>query len=173
MKRSKIITLGGMITALSLVLMFLSNIITTASLALPALAGLLLIVAVIEMGSKWAAVIYAAVSILSMLLMVDKTSAIFYIFFFGHYPIIKSYVERIHKKFLQWVVKVLVFNACALVAYLITEALIGFKDGGLKNTGFLLTAILFNVTFIVYDFALSRLVVTYVYKIRKRFFKSI
>jgi cellulose synthase/poly-beta-1,6-N-acetylglucosamine synthase-like glycosyltransferase len=167
------VTLGGVLAALSLVLMLLVNLLPTADLALPALAGVLLIAAVIEMGRKWSLLIYAAVGLLSLLLLADKTAAVFYILFFGHYPIVKSLIERIRVKPLQWLVKFLVFNVCGVAAYYIADLLTGVHGSALQKFGLLLIFVLMNVTFLIYDFALSRLAATYVYKIRKRFFKSL
>ena len=168
------VTLGGVLAALSLVLMLLVNLLPSATdLALPALAGVLLIAAVIEMGRKWSLLIYAAVGLLSLLLLADKTAAVFYILFFGHYPIVKSLIERIRMKPLQWLVKFLVFNVCGVAAYYIADLLTGVHGSALQKFGLLLIFVLMNVTFLIYDFALSRLAATYVYKIRKRFFKSL
>lgn len=159
-----------MLAALSVALLFLSNFISVASLALSAIAGVLLIPAVIEASAGWAFMIYGVVSILSLLLLGDKSSALFYIFLFGHYPIVKNAIERkLQNKPLQWVIKLLFQNVCAFIAMLITYKVTGVGDDSLFKNGLLVTAILFNVTFVLYDIALSRLIVTYVYRIRKIF----
>lgn len=54
MKNTYKIALGGMITALSVLLMFLTGLFPMATYALPAIAGVLLISAVIEIGSGYA-----------------------------------------------------------------------------------------------------------------------
>ena len=54
MKTSRKVALGGMVTALSLVLMFLTGVFPFATFALPGIAGLLLIMVVIEMGCRQA-----------------------------------------------------------------------------------------------------------------------
>lgn len=71
--------------------MFLTGLIPIGTYALPAIAGVLLIVAVIEIGAKWAWMIYAAVAVLSLLFAADKEAALLFVLFFGYYPVLKSF----------------------------------------------------------------------------------
>ena len=82
MSKSGKIALGGLLTALGVVLMFLTGLIPIGTYALPAIAGVLLIVAVIEIGAKWAWMIYAAVAVLSLLFAADKEAALLFVLFF-------------------------------------------------------------------------------------------
>ena len=79
MSKSGKIALGGLLTALGVVLMFLTGLIPIGTYALPAIAGVLLIVAVIEIGAKWAWMIYAAVAVLSLLFAADKEAALLFV----------------------------------------------------------------------------------------------
>ena len=60
------VALGGIITALCLFLMFLTGVMPLLYLALPMVAGALLLIIVEEIGSGWAVLTYAAVSLLSV-----------------------------------------------------------------------------------------------------------
>ncbi len=168
-KKTFSIALGGMIAALSVALMFLSALFQIAEFVFPALAGIFLICAVYEMGEGWAFLIFAAVSILSLLLPANKDATIYYIFFLGHYPIVKSFIERINNKVLKWAVKIVIFNVCAAGAFIISINLLGLTVNMMKygNIGYILIALLLNVTFVIYDIAVSGLVVTYSNRIRK------
>ncbi len=57
--------LGGIIAALSVTTMFLTAVFTTLSYALPAAAGILLVVVVIDVDKKWAFGVYAATALLA------------------------------------------------------------------------------------------------------------
>lgn len=155
-----------MLAALSVTLMFISALFPIAELVLPAIAGILLICAVYEMGEGWAFLIFAAVSILSLLISPSKSSAIYYIFFLGHYPILKSFIERIKNKVLKWVIKIAVFNICVAGALFVSIALFGLS-GDMFKYGYLVLAVLLNVTFVVYDIAISGFVGLYSTRIRK------
>ena len=54
MTRNNKVTLCGMVVALSAVLMLLTGVFPMMDFALPALAGVLLIAVVVELGVKWA-----------------------------------------------------------------------------------------------------------------------
>ena len=66
------IALSGVFSSLAIVSMLLSYIIPTATYACPALAGIMLIPIVIEIGKGWALSTYAAVSLLSFVLIGNK-----------------------------------------------------------------------------------------------------
>lgn len=159
------IALGGALTALSVVLMFLSALIPVGKLGLPAVAGVLLICAVFELGEGLAFLIFAAVSLLSLLLP-DKLAAVYYIAFLGYYPILKSFLERIKNKPLNWAAKLVVFNLCAAVVYYITIHIFGLTFGILKY-GIVPVWLLLNAAFIVYDIAISGVARLYVARIGK------
>ena len=42
-------------------------------------------------------------------LLAEKEAAILYLFFFGHYPILKGLIEKIKKAVIEWVLKISVF----------------------------------------------------------------
>ena len=72
MKLSQKVALGGMVTALSIVLMFFTGIFPFAMFALPGIAGVLLVLIVMELGRKYALVVYIGVSILSIFISVSN-----------------------------------------------------------------------------------------------------
>ena len=115
-KKSSKTAVGGVITALSIVLMFLTSVIPTLTYALPAAAGFLITLIVIEIDKKWALGVYVAVSLLSVLLIADKEAAVMYIMFFGYYPIVKAIFEKHFHSMLLWVLKFAVFNVGAVAA---------------------------------------------------------
>ena len=88
------VALGGIITALCLLLMFLTGVMPLLYLALPMVAGALLLIIVSEIGTGWAVLTYAAVSLLSIFVTFDKEAALIFILFFGHYPILRQQLEK-------------------------------------------------------------------------------
>jgi hypothetical protein len=161
------IALGGILAALSVALMFFSAFIPVGKLVLPAAAGILLICAVCELGEGLAFLIFAVVGLLSLLLP-DKAGAVFYIFFLGHYPIVKSYLERIRNRVLNWVLKLLVFNLCAAAAFFITVYLLGITYGLFRYSfGIIPVWLALNAAFVVYDIAVSGVAKLYVARIGK------
>ena len=162
--------LGGIVAALSITLMLLTTVIPVLSYALPAMAGVLLILIVIEVDKKWAFGVFAAVSILSILILPDKEAALMYVFFFGHYPIVKAIIEKRFHGFILWLLKFLIFNACVVLAYLAVIYIFQLPFEELEEYGqWAVWGLLGlgNLVFIPYDIALSKLVALYLYNLRK------
>ena len=164
------VALGGVISALSIVLMFLTGVIATLTYAIPAIAGAFLILIVIEISPKFATSVYVAVSILSLLVVADKEAAVMYAMFFGYYPILKGFIERKLNDIYAWVVKYVVFNIAVISAYFVVSKLfmISFDDiDFLGKFALPLLLLICNIVFALYDIALTRLLSSYIYNWRK------
>ena len=176
MSKSGKIALGGLLTALGVVLMFLTGLIPIGTYALPAIAGVLLIVAVIEIGAKWAWMIYAAVAVLSLLFAADKEAALLFVLFFGYYPVLKSFLERISNKVLSWISKFAVFNVAVVACFFLAVNFLQLPEDSFTVFGIYLPwvfLILGNAVFLIYDIALSGLVAIYVEKLHHRVTKTL
>lgn len=170
--------LCGIISAVSLVMMFFTGVIPVLSYALPAIAGAMLIVIVIEINKKWALLCYVAVSLLALFLTPDKEAAFLFIFLLGYYPIVKSFLEKIKLHIAEWAAKLLLFNSAVLIAYKLLINVLGmnylldeFKEFGKYSIPIFIVAA--NVAFVLYDFALTGLITTYINVIRPRIQKRI
>lgn len=175
MRTSVKITLGGVIAALSVALMFLTNVIPFGTYAFPAFAGMLLTVMVIEMGYGWAVSVFFAVSVLSFLTLADKEAALFYAAFFGFYPILKSLIERIGVRVIQVLLKLLLFNIAMTAAFYIGLFVLSVPKESFYIFGVYLPwvfLILGNGLFILYDVCVTKIVTVYLLKWRKRFLKN-
>ena len=174
MKQSSKTALGGIISALSVVLMLLTAVIPFMSYALPLMAGALLIVMVIEIGKKWAFIVYVAVSLLAVFVVPDKEAATFYIAFFGYYPIIKSSLEKHLPRVAEWIVKFVIFNAATLAAFCFSTYVLGIPFEEMDEFGGYGIPVLLglaNFVFVAYDIMLTKLVTLYLYRFRKGFRK--
>ena len=92
MRESSKAALGGIVAALAVVVMLATYISPLLVYTAPPFAGLLLIFIIKEIGYSWAFGTYAAVSLLSVFVIADKESAVFFTFFFGFYPILRSFL---------------------------------------------------------------------------------
>ena len=93
-KNSTKTAIGGIIAALSIVLMLLTSAIPTLTYAIPAIAGLLLVVIVIEVNKKWAFGVYFVVGVLSMLLVADKEAAVMYVMFSATIRLLRLWLRK-------------------------------------------------------------------------------
>lgn len=166
MKRTARIALSGLMGALSLVCLLLT-VFPFATYALPALASVFLMPIVIECGKKWAVAAYAAVALLALLIAPDLEAKFLFVFFFGYYPIVKSWSER-QSRVIEWICKLGVFNAAVVAAYALIShigfSMEAFELPGVSVSMSVILAVFLvagNVVFALYDVALTRLLPLY------------
>ena len=170
LKQSGKVALGGIMGALSLMIMFLTAF-PYMTYALPAIAGAVLIPVVIELGSKWAWMVYACVSFLSLLIAPSLEAKVMVIAFFGYYPIVKALLERQKNRVLEWELKYLVFNVAVVSAYLLSLRFFGLDADSFVIFGFnvpLVFLLLGNVVFLLYDLALRTVAEAYIRVLRPK-----
>jgi len=151
--------------------MFLTGLIPIATLALPAIAGCLLIAVVAEAGVRWAFCVYVVCGVLSFIVAPDREAALFYVLLFGYYPTLFAVIGRIKNRVGRYLVKLLVFNAAIVAEFFIAVKLLGIPFEEMELFGQFTALLLFvlgNVVFIIYDLALDRLISTYYIKMRPK-----
>lgn len=165
-RKTKRIALCAMLTALGVVLLAAGSIFQTLDLTMAALASLCVVFAMIELGGREALFIYLATSLLAILIVPQKLIAAEYALFAGLYPLIKSFAERL-RTVLSWGVKLLFANLSLTVIILVSKLLFSLPvEGGWLIA---LTYLLVNVTIIVFDIALTRLISFYYTRLQSRF----
>jgi len=155
MSKASNIAKGGLFTALTIVFLYISSIIPTSRLFFMALAASMVPISIISTNVKNSVVVYGAASLLSLLLSLRGT-AIMYIVFFGLYGFVKYYVERLRKIALEIVLKLLFFNTCVYLIYLIYKI---FTFGlPVINIPLYYVIAALQVGFIIYDYAMTVLI---------------
>ena len=176
MRASYKVALGGICMALSLLVMSATAIIPVASFAFPALAGALLIPINLRLGKKWGLLVYLGVSLLSFFISPDHTATISFLVLFGYYPSLKSVIERLKSRVLEWILKMLLFNASIAVGAGLSVLLFGIEylmgEYAEFTTPFLIGFIAAcNVVFVIFDVALTRVITAMIYKLMPLFDK--
>lgn len=174
MKQSSKCAIGGIVAALSLVLLISIAVVPFLTYALPAFAGAILIFAVIEIGKAWSFGIYAAVAILGIFLVPEKEVAMMYLCFFGYYPILKSILETKFNRVIEWILKILAFLAAISGSYFLMIKFMGITVDELDKYGYVAIPVLLGLgtlAFILYDIMLGKVAQIYNLKWRKYFKK--
>ena len=172
------IALGGIMGALCIASMFLGSILPFATFVAPAVSGIFIALAAKEIAVSAGFSMYFAVSILSLLIVPEKEMACIFVFFFGFYPLIKSYLQKIDIKILRVVIKVIIFNACivgmySILLFMFPMPSVSAEFAEYTSNMILALLVLANITFILYDLALERLFLVYVNRLRPRFLKGL
>ena len=167
----KHLTVCAMLTALGVIFLGLGALIEVLDISMAVFASICVIIALIEYGKGTPWMVYAAISVLSFILMpANILPALFFTLFFGFYPILKEKLER-KPKIVCWMLKELIFNVC--LAIIITLYMLFFFQGisiAIPLPWIIVAAVLFcEVIFVIYDIALTRIITFYVLKLRHRF----
>ena len=165
---TKDLAVCAMLSALGVVLLYLGSFVEIMDMAMAAIASFAVIITVIEYGKSAPWAVYGVTSILSLILLPQKTPAAFYALFFGFYPIIKEKIER-KSKILRWVIKEIVFNICFALMMLVSIFFLTPTGSELESPWLIaLTVVLGEVAFILYDIALTRMISFYIFRLRDR-----
>lgn len=159
-KRVKSITLSGILLAFTVICVFLAATLPTSRLSLYSVSSLFIAVIIIEVGTKAGWAFYLASSILSVVL-IPRLEVIPFVVFFGVYGLIKLYIERIHSRFVEYILKLVFFNICLVLGLIFLKELI--MDGVKLSAPIYIIAALLEVVFLVYD---------YVYTLFIRFYSA-
>lgn len=158
--------LGGVLAALSLLLLYLAAMMPSGRLGMVAVAGLVPAAGVVSGGLAAGFLCYGAAGILALILLPDKGCALLYIIFFGLYPMVKSLIERLRTLAVEILLKLVFFNAVLALALLAFSAfLLPLLPKLLNST--LLIFVVGNIVFLIYDYGFSKLITYYASRIRK------
>ncbi|MBR6671025.1 MAG: hypothetical protein IKL31_09860 [Ruminococcus sp.] len=160
------VALGGIMTSVCLLCMFLAGIIPILYLVLPMIAGMIMVIIADEVNIPWAFLTYISVSLLSLFIVFDKEAALIFVMFFGHYPLLRIFISKIKTKILRITVKFAVFNICVLVFFYLTVFVMGLtatleeiNDWG--RYGGLIMLFIVNLFFAAYDFNINSFMLFY------------
>ena len=164
--KTRNIALCALLSALGVVVLSLGSLLDSLDLTVACITSLLCLFAVIELGVGPAFCVWGVTSVLSFILLPVKFTAFEYFAYAGLYPILKYLIEtKIGMPPLRAVCK-FVYYAVLLAALYAASRIFVFE----METGWLLvaTAVLALVAFVLFDFLLSKLVIIYHLKWRKR-----
>ncbi len=168
----KILALCAVLSALGVVILLLGSLIEVLDLSAAMVASLLITIAVIEGGSYWPWLTYTVITVISLLLLPSKFAAVVFALS-GYYPIIKEKLERLKKRPLIWCIKLVVFNVALSGLLFVLKAFFPSVDimllpGISSSINYIAIYIAGNLTFVLYDILLTRIVSFYIFKLRDK-----
>lgn len=173
---TKKMAFASIMTALTVVCLYGSVVLPTGKIALLALTSLCVLVTHAECGTKFSLIQFVAAALIGLLLIPFKFQMILFIAFLGYYPIVKSYIEQLRNPLMEWLVKILFFNAVLIIAYFVlNQILLAYISFGtifnLIFSHLVLVIIVAEFAFILYDYILSMLASYYMNVVQKRLWK--
>lgn len=165
MKKSSQVAIGGLASALCLLMMFMTGLIPFSTYVFPAFAGIVLIAVHEENGSKMAFMVFVATSLLALLIVPDREAVMLFIMLLGYYPMLKPRLERL-PKVVAYVLKLVVFNLVIVAFYYVMLYIFGIPDmlegwGDFGKFTVYIALAMGNFTFFIYDYMLTQVLHIY------------
>lgn len=161
-KNGKIIALGGVLLALSLVSLYIASFVPGFEITFYTVSSAFVPIMMIESKGRGGWLLYFACSVMALLILPNKVAAVPYIFFFGIYGIIKFYIEKVSLPAVQLLLKFVVFTGIMLIAYNFFYSFF-FGVITLKDFAPWILLIIGEVFFLFYDIILTG-VINYYYR---------
>ncbi len=116
---AKRISFSAMAMALSVICLYAASAFSTGKLAALGLSSLFCAICVSLFGVRYGLAQYVGTAILALLFIPNRFFVLVYVLFAGYYPIVKLYIEKLDKLWVEWLLKYLFFNVILMALYLI------------------------------------------------------
>lgn len=177
--KAKNIALGGILVALTTIVLYATSILPISTLAILTIASALIPVCIIRSNIKTSIFVYISSSLIAFFLVPINISFL-YCIFFGVYGIIKYFIERIRKEKLEIVLKLVFFNIVFIIGFIIMQNILGiniiaglevlmsrFFDASGKTIATIILWIIAQPIFLIYDYAMTMIITFYMERIHK------
>ena len=177
--KAKDIALGGILVALTTMVLYSTSILPISTLVILIIASSLVPVCIIKSNIKTSIFVYISSSLIAFFL-VKINIAFLYFIFFGVYGIIKYFIERIRKEKIEIVLKLIVFNTAFIIGFIIMQNILGinlisglevlisrFFDISSKTIASIILWIVAQPIFLIYDYAMTMIITFYMERIHK------
>lgn len=177
--KAKDIALGGILVALTTIVLYATSILPISTLAILTIASALIPVCIIRSNIQTSIFVYISSSLIAFFLVPINISFLYFVFF-GVYGIIKYFIERIRKEKLEIVLKLVFFNIAFIIGFIIMENVLGvniieglevlmsrFFDTSGRAIASIILWIVAQPIFIIYDYAMTMIITFYMERIHK------
>lgn len=164
-KEIRNISLASIFSALSVALIIAGTSFELLDLSVAALCSITVYISMIEIRGKYPLLIYATVSVLSLIFMPMSTASLYYITFFGYYPIIRHKIKQKYKA-ISVLICLLIFDITMVLTLLLFKTVFSLQNE--PAFMYIILLITANIFFLCFDYALNIFAFIYIKKIRTR-----
>ncbi len=156
---------GGVLLALLIGLLYLKTVLPVLDISIYVLISFFPGIILIETDCRYAWIFFAASSLLSLILPVNKLSFLLYYTFFGYYGIVKYHLETLKPPLLVFTIKaVIAVGAFSVNYYFASLFLPSYLAGGMP---FYILAGIACAFLFIYDYVYTLAMVFYNNRIKK------
>ncbi|HHT62771.1 MAG: hypothetical protein ACOX4H_09980 [Bacillota bacterium] len=161
---AKRIAVSGILAAFCLLTLYLATLLPTNRIFFYGLSSVFGAVIIIEHNVRGGVLFYIATSLLALILIPHKLRLIPYIFILGHYPIWKTYIERLNHPGKELLLKLLVLDLGTFAAYYVFTKL--FFMNITLPIDLRLAFLVLQPVFLIYDYVFTLFINFYLQNIR-------
>ena len=159
------ISLSSIFASLSVVFILLGSILDVLDLTVAAICTLINYISIYEVKGRYPMLIYFATSALSLIICPISTSVLYYIFFFGYYPILKVKLRK-KGKITAKVICIIIFNIVFTILMVIFKKIFAMQNEPYYM--YIILLVVYNIFFICFDRCIDILLFVYFKKIRPK-----
>ena len=164
-KEIKNISLSAIFSALIVVIILLGTFVEMIDITAAAICSVAVCVILMEAKKKYAFLVFLTSSVLCMIFAPLSTATLYFIGFFGYYPIIRQLIAKL-PKFIRKIISFSVFNTSMILLLLVFKAVFAMTEEPVYMY-FLLIAVL-NLFFFSFDYFMDIFPIIYIKKIRTK-----
>lgn len=162
--KAKEITVSAILVALTCLILYLNVLLPISTLSILTLASLLIPIALIRGSAKSAFLVYLASSIIGFFIL-PINIVLLYTLFFGIYGIVKYYIEKLNKLYLEIFFKIIFFNIALFILLFIFKSFVAIE---ITKLPLWLLWIIAQPVFLIFDYALTLLISFYMQRIHNK-----
>ncbi|MCR1950343.1 MULTISPECIES: hypothetical protein [unclassified Clostridium] len=162
--KAKEITLSAILVALTNIILYLNLLLPISTISILTLASLLIPIALIKGSIKSAFFVYIASSIIGFFIL-PINIILLYVLFFGIYGIVKYYIEKLNKLYLEIFLKMIFFNISLFISLFVFKSFTAIE---LTKLPLWLLWIVAQPIFLIFDYALTLLISFYMQRIHNK-----
>jgi len=158
------ITLSAILIALTNIILYLNSLVPISTLSILTLASFLIPIALIRGSIRSALFVYIASSTIGLFIL-PINIVLLYISFFGIYGIVKFFIEKLNKLYLEIILKIIFFNVILFISLFIFKSFVKIE---IIKLPIWLLFIISQPIFLIFDYALTLLISFYMQRIHNK-----
>ena len=157
-------TVSSIFSALIVVFIMLGSFIDILDITIAAICTLAVYIIQLEVGGKYPLLVYITSAILCIIFVPMTTTTLYYISFFGYYPILKKALSKF-PKLLRKIICVIIFNVIMILLMLLFKTIFALQNEPIAI--YIVLLITINVFYICFDYLLDVFHIIYIKKLKK------
>lgn len=177
--KSRDIAIGGILVALTIIVLYATSILPISTLAILTIASAIIPICIIRSNVQTSIFVYISSSLIAFFLVPINISLLYFIFF-GVYGIVKYFIERIRKENLEIILKLVFFNIVFVIGFIIMQNILGVNiiagleelisklfNNSARIYSLIILWIIAQPVFMIYDYAMTMIITFYMERIHK------